>query len=87
VAFRRRDWKVAEAHPTEALAVYREQGYPFGIAAALGNLGMVAREQGDLATARALVNATLPIWQELENTRGLAWRLDTLAHLARSEGN
>ena len=76
------DFPAARALHEESLAIRRELGDRFGIAASLGNLGNVAVNQGDHPAARALQEQSLAIYRELGDRFGIAATLNSLAVLA-----
>jgi tetratricopeptide (TPR) repeat protein len=57
-----------------------------GMAAALGNLGLVARDQGDAETAETHLNQSLGLWREVGDRVGIGWVLTGLAMVARARG-
>ena len=71
----------------EALSLSRELGDRHGIAAALGNLGMVCYDQGDYPAAMARHEESLTIWRELGNQRGIARTLIALGNIVYSQGD
>ena len=58
-----------------------------GLGYSLGFLGQVRREQGDFATAAALLNECLELHRGLEDREGVAHSLLNLSDLARDQGN
>jgi tetratricopeptide (TPR) repeat protein len=56
----------------ESLAIKRELGDKWGIASSLGNLGILAADQGDYALARALHEESLGLRRELGDRLGVA---------------
>src|SRR5207245_1515940 len=71
----------------ECLAICRELGHKDGIAWSLNRLGSMAREQGDLGAARALLAESLAIYRELGDKAGIAWSLLGLGEVAHKEGD
>ena len=53
---------------------------------ALNNLGAVAKQQGDLAAARAFYEQSLPLRRELGDMRRIAFSLTNLGIVARAAG-
>ena len=64
------------------MAIRRELGDRRGIARSLNNLGNVAHEQGDFASARTLYEESLAIRRELGDRRGIANSLNNLGNVA-----
>jgi non-specific serine/threonine protein kinase len=71
----------------EALSLSRELGDRHGVAAALGNLGMVSYDQGDYSAATARHEESLAIWRELGDQRGIARTLIALGNIVYSQGD
>jgi hypothetical protein len=76
VAGRRGD-PLAARSLQEALAIRRELGDRWGIAASLNNLADVAHDQRDYSAARALSEESLQIYRQVGERRGNA---DVLSH-------
>jgi tetratricopeptide (TPR) repeat protein len=53
----------------------------------LGNLGDIARDQGDFTRARALHEEGLALKQEMDDTVGIAASLESLGELAHVQGD
>src|SRR5688572_16305134 len=64
------------------LAIAEEIGDIWGRAIALGFLGDVSWELGEHDASRVLVEASLALWQDLGDERGIAQCLESLALLA-----
>jgi hypothetical protein len=64
--------------------VSRELGDRFTIAGSLGDLGDVARNQGDYSAARALYEESLAIRRELGDRFGIPYSLEGLAAVVAS---
>jgi predicted ATPase/transcriptional regulator with XRE-family HTH domain len=62
IAYRQRDYARAPALE-EALTLFRAEGDTAGVASALGNLGMVANDQGDTARAVTLYEESLALFR------------------------
>lgn len=56
-------------------------------ARALRGAGILARQQGDYAKARALLDESLTLWREQDDTRGIATSLNSLALLILDQGD
>ncbi|HEV8119356.1 MAG TPA: hypothetical protein VGQ32_12565, partial [Thermoanaerobaculia bacterium] len=63
----------------ESLSMFREAGDRWGIAGSLADLGLLAREQGDLDLADRLYAESLAAFQDLDYKRGIAKTLDAFA--------
>jgi tetratricopeptide (TPR) repeat protein len=87
LAYTQGDFTAAHAFLQESLALRRELGDTWGIAASLNNLGLVAEEQGDYAAARALFEESLALERELGNTWGIAASLTNLGNVAYTQGD
>jgi tetratricopeptide (TPR) repeat protein len=81
------DYVNAKTLYEDALSMSRELGDQRGIAVALGNLGMVALEQGDHKAAIARHEEGLAIWHELGDRQGIARTLNALGNAAYSQGD
>ena len=77
---------MAEEYYQESLAIRRDLGDRWGIAASLNNLGQLARQQGDLRKARSLLQESLAIRRELADRRNLAVTLNVLGKIASESG-
>jgi tetratricopeptide (TPR) repeat protein len=53
----------------------------------LDNLGVVAREQGDYAAARSLLEESLALSREIGDKQGIAMSLDNLGIVAQGQGD
>jgi DNA-binding CsgD family transcriptional regulator/tetratricopeptide (TPR) repeat protein len=71
----------------EALSTSREIGYRWGITSALGLLGQLELNQGDLRSARSHLEEALVIRRELGDGWGIAWGLYSLFWVAFEEGD
>ncbi len=87
LAILQNDYAVAEAMIQESLKIWRRQGKPRGVAAALGNLGMVAQRQSDYAAAQELFAEGLAVWRQLGDSNGIAGSLNNLGDIAKSRGD
>jgi predicted ATPase/class 3 adenylate cyclase len=81
------DFSKARTLYEEALSISRELGVQHRVAAALGNLGMVACEQGDYLAARAWHEQSLAIWRELGDRLGIARDLIALGNVIYAQGD
>ena len=79
-------------HPTarrllqESLTLYRTLGFPRFVALVLLSLGDVALAEGNPARARELLHESLNGMREVGENLGIPGALDTVAHLAVSQG-
>lgn len=73
----------ARGHLEESLAIAREIGDKWSIAATLQPLGMACLGQGDMAAARVHLQEALAMARELGNKREVAAALNVLAQLLR----
>ncbi len=78
------DHVTARRHHEESLAIRRELGDRWGIAASLNNL---ANALDDVAEARPLLEECLEIWRELGDHQGMAASLTNLANAAAYQGD
>jgi tetratricopeptide (TPR) repeat protein len=65
----------------------RDIGDKEGIAISLGNLGVIAAEQGDFTAARALYNQSLTLQHEIGDRSGAASTLGNLGIIAAEQGD
>ena len=80
------DFSKARTLYEEALSLWRELDLQRGVAAALGNLGMVSYDQGDYPAAMARHEESLAIWRELGDQPGIARTLMALGNVVYSQG-
>ncbi|HEX5690711.1 MAG TPA: tetratricopeptide repeat protein, partial [Roseiflexaceae bacterium] len=76
------DYATATALYSESLSICEELGDREGLAWLLNRLGWLAREQGDLETARGNLEASLALCRELDDEWGIAGALNTLGAVA-----
>jgi predicted ATPase/class 3 adenylate cyclase len=81
------DHPAARALYEQSLAIRRELGDRFGIAASLNNLGIVVCKQGDYPAARALYEESLAINRELGYPFGIASSLVALGDVTIDQGD
>lgn len=72
---------------TEAVLAWRDAGYLWGIAQALGTVAAAHCELGDLAGARRDYRETLDLWLACADGRGIAGTLAGIAAIANYEGD
>ncbi len=70
----------------EALSILRRLGDQRSAAVVLGNLGNLARHQGQPEQAQQLLEEALTLHRQMENWRGLAFSLLNLGGLAAEQG-
>lgn len=71
----------------ESLALCREVGDRWGEAAALGNLGTIARWQRNYAAAVQYYQESLPLFKETGNQSDIATMTGNLGHAAYAQGD
>lgn len=86
VALLRGDTAGAIALGEEAVQAWREAGYLWGIAQALGTVAAAACERGDLARAARLYRETLDEWLACFDGRGIAGTVAGIAAVASALG-
>jgi predicted ATPase/transcriptional regulator with XRE-family HTH domain/Tfp pilus assembly protein PilF len=87
LAYSQGDYTRAVALHEESLALRRELGDEWGIAASLNNLAIVACEQGDYTRGTALNQEALAMRRELGDMRGIAISLNNLGLVASDQGD
>src|SRR5215204_4249873 len=86
VALLRGDPASAATMAEHAVAGWREAGYLWGIAQALGTAAAAASESGDQVRATRLYDETLTLWLESDDGRGIAGTLAGIAGVANRRG-
>jgi non-specific serine/threonine protein kinase len=86
VALLRGDPALAAILAAEAVAGWREVGYLWGIAQALGTAADAASELGDLTQATRLYDEALLLWLDSDDGRGIAGTLAGIAGVVNSRG-
>jgi predicted ATPase/DNA-binding CsgD family transcriptional regulator len=86
VALLRGDPERAATLAEEAVAGWRQAGYLWGIAQALGTAAAAASERGDQVRATSLYGETLTLWLESDDGRGIAGTLAGIAGVANHRG-
>jgi tetratricopeptide (TPR) repeat protein len=71
----------------EALGLFHDAGDRAGVAKALWVLGLIARDQDDVATGRARCQEAIAILRNLDDVFLLAWALYTLGQIEARAGN
>jgi predicted ATPase/DNA-binding NarL/FixJ family response regulator len=79
-------YDLAEMHLTEALRLELEAGYTEGVILALGDLGNLARDQGDTVRAQALYHEALELGQSYPGTRVVTEVIEALGIMAAAAG-
>src|SRR5215203_1664208 len=87
VALLRGDPAAAASLAEHAIAGWREAGYLWGIAQALGTAAAAASERGDQVRATRLYAETLTLWLESDDGRGIAGTLAGIAGVANRRGH
>jgi predicted ATPase/DNA-binding CsgD family transcriptional regulator len=86
VALLRGDPALAATLAEHAVAGWRQAGYLWGIAQALGTAAAAASERGDQVRAARLYDETLMLWLESDDGRGIAGTLAGIAGVANRRG-
>lgn len=86
VALLRGDYANASALAEEAVSGWREAGYLWGLAQALGTAAAAASERGDQVNAARLYEETLTLWLDADDGRGIAGTLAGIAAIATARG-
>jgi predicted ATPase/DNA-binding CsgD family transcriptional regulator len=86
VALLRGDPASAAALAEQAVAGWREAGYLWGLAQALGTAAAAASERGDQVRASRLYDETLTLWLESDDGRGIAGTFAGIAGVANHRG-
>ena len=86
VALLRGDPALAATLAEEAVSGWREAGYLWGIAQALGTAAAAASALGDQTRAARLYDETLTLWLDSDDGRGIAGTLAGIAGVASSRG-
>lgn len=87
IALIRRNYRDAVELGTEAVTAWREAGYLWGIAQALGTVAAARCELDDLAGARRDYRETLDNWLACADGRGIAGSIAGIAAIAFHEGD
>ncbi len=86
IALLRDDPAQAATLADEAVNGWREMGYLWGIAQALGTSAAAASERGDQVHAARLYEETLSLWLDSDDGRGMAGALAGIAGVANHRG-
>ncbi len=86
IALLRDDPVLAGTLAAEAVDGWREMGYLWGIAQALGTAAAAASERGDQVQAARLYEETLAFWLDSDDGRGIAGTLAGIAGVANHRG-
>lgn len=81
------DYPAARLHHQASLELYEALGHRKGIIAALGNLALLERVEGDVVRAREQLERVLSLQDEEGDERGQASTLNNLAAIAESAGD
>ena len=87
LAFAQNDFAVAGTYHAAALAIRRELGSAWGVAASLYNLGGVHAARGELMAAKRLFEESLAVMRDLGNDWSVAVALSNLGLLASKLGD
>jgi predicted ATPase/class 3 adenylate cyclase len=80
------EWMPALHHTTRAMVLHEQTGYTWGVASALGNLGILTVAAGHWSKARSFFERCLALQREIGNVRGQAIAHHNLGLLARDQG-
>ena len=86
VALLQGDPALAATLAEEAVAGWRQMGYLWGIAQALGTAAAATSERGDQVRATRLYDETLTLWLDSDDGRGIAGTLAGIAGVANHRG-
>ena len=86
VALLQGDSALAAMLAEEAVAGWRQMGYLWGIAQALGTAAAAASERGDQVRAARLYDETLTLWLDSDDGRGIPGTLAGIAGVANHSG-
>jgi predicted ATPase/DNA-binding CsgD family transcriptional regulator len=86
VALLRGDPAAAATLAEQAVSGWREAGYLWGLAQALGTAAAAASERGDQVRASRLYDETLTLWLESDDGRGIAGTFAGIAGVANHRG-
>jgi predicted ATPase/DNA-binding SARP family transcriptional activator len=86
LAYYQSDFPQAMAAYEASLSLRRKLNDKKGIAASLGNLGLVVKEDGEYARAEALYEESRSLYDELDDKRGVANALNNLGIVAGAQG-
>jgi len=81
------DFPAAAKFLEQSLALYKELGDQWGIAASLNALAVSARDRGDYGSAQSLFERSLKCWRTLSDQLAIARCLHNLANVVRVRGN
>jgi predicted ATPase/class 3 adenylate cyclase len=87
LAYVQGDYAAARAYNEASLAIRREIGDTWGIAASLNNLGLVAFDLGDFAAARTAYEESLAILREMGDRKSIAALLNNLGLVTAGQGD
>ncbi len=87
VALLRGDAAQAATLADEAIRGWREAGYHWGIAQALGTAAAAASERGDQVKASQLYGEALSLWLDGDDGRGIAGTMAGIAAVAAARGS
>ncbi len=87
IALIRGSYREAIELGNEAVAAWRDAGYLWGIAQALGTVAAACCELGDLAEARRAYRETLDLWVACADGRGIAGTIAGIASIPAHSGD
>lgn len=71
----------------EALELFREAEFTWGVAYAVHLRGRIAHSQGRFEEAAALYEESADLWRQIGDPWGIGWSLNALAWVARARGD
>jgi predicted ATPase/Tfp pilus assembly protein PilF len=86
IFYRQSDWKPALHHTMRAMILREQMGYTWGVAATLGNLGVLAVSAGHWSKARSFFERSLALRHDMGDVEGMAIAHNNLGMLARDQG-
>jgi len=87
IALIQRSYREAIELGSEAVAAWREAGYLWGVAQALGTVAAARCELGDLAASRRDYREALELWLACADGRGIAGTIAGIASIALHSGD
>jgi predicted ATPase/DNA-binding XRE family transcriptional regulator len=87
LAYSQGDYGRAVALAEQSLALHRQLGDKWGVAASLADLAPRARHQGDYKRAEALYEEGLTLYREAGDEDNIGWALMGLGLIAREQGD
>lgn len=86
IYYRLGEWMPAMHHTMRAMVLRELMGYSWGVAASLGNLGILATSAGDWPKAEEFFQKSLALREDVGDIEGVAIAYNNLGVLARDQG-